>query len=392
VQVVYAQEPFPEQVTSSIMLCGPTPRSLSVPSWRPLALALLDRAGYQGTVFLPEPRGGTWSDYTAQIEWESEAMNRADCILFWIPRDLTQDENGYPRMGALTTNDEWGTWKTSGKVVLGTPPPTKGMHVAYQRFYAERYHVPLFNSLDLTVQEAVCRVTPGASRVAEECQIPLYVWVTPSFQSWYQALRNAGNRLSKARVVWTLQFGSDPPILWALDASVYVAAEGKVQNTEVIVGRPDVSTVVLWSRASSLRETEVVLVREFRAAVRTLDGNVRALPGGSSKEHGTPLQTAVDELREETGFSLPDTKRFLPLAQRQLCASIASFCGDTFSVEITPAEMAKVKAAQGSVHGVAADGERTYIEVATVGELLDKSLTDWATLGMIFGALAKAMR
>ena len=391
-QVVYAQEAFPEQVTSSIMLCGPTPRSMSVASWRPLALALLEQAGFDGVVFSPEPRGGIWNqDYTAQIVWESEALNRADCILFWIPRDLTPDESGHPRMPALTTNDEWGTWKTSGKVVLGTPPPTRDLHVSYQRYYADKYSVPVFNALDEAVHEAVCRVTPGSLRVGEECQIPLYVWSSPSFQRWYQALRNAGNRLNRCRVVWTLRFGTEPPILWALDASIFVAAEGKVQNTEIVIGRPDVSTVVLWSRAASLRETEVALVREFRCAVRTKDGNVRALPGGSSKEHGSPLQTAMDELREETGFSYHPT-RFVPLNSRQLSASISTFCSDTFSVEITAGEMAQVKAAQGSVHGVAADGERTYIEVATVGQLLDQPSTDWATLGMIFASLAKAMR
>jgi hypothetical protein len=54
--------------------------------------------------------------------------------------------------------------------------------------------------------------------------------------------------------------------------------------------------------------------------------------------------------------------------------------------------MAQVKRAQGTVHGVAADGERTFIEVSTVGQLLDQPLTDWSTLGMIFTALSTAMR
>lgn len=386
-QVVYAQEPFPERVTSSIMLCGPTPRARSVPSWRPLALALLEQAGYDGVVFLPEPRGGVWANYDAQISWESEALNRADCILFWIPRDLTPDENGYPRMGALTTNDEWGTWKTSGKVVLGTPLTAKS--VLYQKYYAKKYEVPTFDSLDLTVREAVKRVTPGAWRVGVECQISLHVWGTPSFQSWYQALCQAGNHLQWARVIWTLQFGDEPPVLWALNASIYVTAEGRVANTEVVVGRSDISTVVLWARAPTLRETEIVLVREFRPAVRTLDGNVRALPGGSSK--GSALQTAQEELQEETGFFLPLT-RFRDLSQRQVSASISSFCANVFAAELTPTEMAQVKRAQGTVHGVAADGERTFIEVSTVGQLLDQPLTDWSTLGMIFTALSTAMR
>jgi hypothetical protein len=127
---VYAKEDFPIRVRSSIFLAGPTPRSKEVPSWRPVALALLKQLGFEGVVFLPEPRTEVWGDYSDQILWESEALNRSDCILFWIPRDLTPDANGYPRMGALTTNDEFGTWKTSGKVVLGTPP--EASHVKYQ--------------------------------------------------------------------------------------------------------------------------------------------------------------------------------------------------------------------------------------------------------------------
>jgi 8-oxo-dGTP pyrophosphatase MutT (NUDIX family) len=388
-QLVYAQEPLPQQATSSIFLAGPTPRSLSVPSWRPLAIALLESAGYDGTVFIPEPRGGAWQDYMGQIAWESDALNRSDSILFWIPRDLTPDEYGYPRMGALTTNDEWGTWKTSGKVVLGTPPVTRELHVGYQLYFAKKYEVPTFTALDDTIQAAMKMVTPGAPRVGAECMVPLHVWRTHSFQGWYQALKSAGNRLDQARVIWTLNIDQEP-ILWALNADVHVTAENR-NLSEVVVGRPDTSTVVLWSRAATMRETEIVLVKEFRAAVRTSDGFVHALPGGSSKEHGSPLQTALDELREETGLTMP-AGRMVSHVPRQVAASISSFTSTCFAAEISREEMDRAKALRNSVHGIAADGERTYLEVTTVGELLDKPLTDWMTLGMVFSALARATR
>lgn len=389
-QVIYAQEPFPNQVISSIFLAGPTPRTSSVPSWRPLALALLEELGYEGAVFVPEPRAGVWRDYTNQVEWETEGLNRSDCALFWIPRDLRPDENGYPRMGALTTNDEWGAWKTSGKVVLGTPPPTREMHVKYQRYYADKYGAPLCNALDDTVRAALKMVTPGAQRTGTECQVPLHVWRTPAFQSWYQALVGAGNRLEKARVAWSLNIESGFPILWTLTADIFVTTEDRHESREVIVGRPDISTVVLWCRGPSLRETEIVLVKEFRAAGRTPDGFVRTVPGGSSKDHGDPFQTAVDELREEAGLAFPPN-RLLGLAPRQVAASLSSFSANCFVVEVTAAEMAQIKTDRGA-HGVASDGERTYIEVATVGDLIDNPVTDWATLGMIFAALARAMR
>jgi 8-oxo-dGTP pyrophosphatase MutT (NUDIX family) len=390
--VVYAQEEFPSEIAQSIMLCGPTPRSVSIPSWRPLALALLEQFGYEGTVFVPEPRSGIWnSDYSFQIEWESEALNRADCILFWIPRDLTPDEDGRPRMAALTTNDEWGTWKTSGKVVLGTPPPTSGLHVNYQRYYAKKYNVPLFDALDATLRAAMTMVTPGVTRVGEECLIPQNIWRTQAFQAWYASQKAAGNRLNQARVTWSLQTEDGFPILWALYVNVYIRGEGRNQTNEVVIGRPDISTVVLWSRAPSLRDTEILLVREFRSCVRTRDGFVHALPGGSSREHGSPDQTAVEELREETGFQLArEALTAHPL--RQVAASISSFCANCFSAEIDAAGMALVKKSLGSAHGVEEDGERTYIEVMTVGQLLDQPLTDWSTLGMVFMALSKAMR
>ena len=105
----------------------------------------------------------------------------------------------------------------------------------------------------------------------------------------------------------------------------------------------------------------------------------------------SPLQTALDELREETGLTMQPS-RMQALLPRQAAASISSFMSTCFTAEISHEEMGVVKALQNSVHGVAADGERTYLEVTTVNDLLEKPLTDWTTLGMVFSALAKATR
>jgi hypothetical protein len=40
-----------------------------------------------------------------------------------------------------------------------------------------------------------------------------------------------------------------------------------------------------------------------------------------------------------------------------------------------------------TVAGVATDSERTVVEVATVRDILEKELTDWATAGMVMRAL-----
>ena len=42
-QVVYAKQEFPESWSFAIFLAGPTPRDPEAPSWRPEALAWLER-------------------------------------------------------------------------------------------------------------------------------------------------------------------------------------------------------------------------------------------------------------------------------------------------------------------------------------------------------------
>src|SRR3989344_392795 len=145
-QVVYAKELLPDVFTKSIFLAGPTPRSADVASWRPDALRLIQEAGYDGVVFVPEARDGNWkSGYEDQIEWEERCLNVADCILFWIPRNLAN-------MPALTTNTEWGVWQNSGKVVFGAPLEVE--KIRYQRYYANKLEVPSANSLHEAVQLA----------------------------------------------------------------------------------------------------------------------------------------------------------------------------------------------------------------------------------------------
>jgi hypothetical protein len=144
--LVHAREPIP-QIAPSIFLAGPTPRSQAVKSWRGEATQLLGQHGFDGMVLIPEPADGMWhEDYDAQIEWETEGLDKATCILFWIPRDMVT-------LPGLTTNDEWGYWKTSGKVVLGFPP--HAVKVRYQEYYAKKHGIPCHLTLDGTVASAI---------------------------------------------------------------------------------------------------------------------------------------------------------------------------------------------------------------------------------------------
>jgi len=146
--VVFALEEAPEKIKYSIFLAGPTSREGGNDSWRKTAIQILKDEGFTGTVFVPEARN--WvkynPEYEAQILWEEKFLNIATCILFWIPRDLD-------KLPGFTTNDEWGFWKASGKVVLGAPEDAP--KVSYQKYYALRLKVPFSTSLTQTVRNAL---------------------------------------------------------------------------------------------------------------------------------------------------------------------------------------------------------------------------------------------
>lgn len=384
--IVYARDPFPTNGHSSIFLAGPTPRAEDVPSWRPEALRLLQELGYTGTVFTPEPRDGQWAaNYDTQVDWEDEGLNRADVILFWVPRDMAT-------MPAFTTNDEWGGWKASGKVVFGAPPAAPS--VRYQRSYATRYGAPQATTLEGTIQAALGRLKElgaPAPRAGAELTVPAHVWSTSAFQGWYKSLKAAGNRLEGARVEYGFWVGRPPGklFLWALKAHVYITAEGRSKTNEIVLGRPDVSTVVLFGPPHPTEPlmTEVVVVREFRTPVNNSRGMVTEPPSGSSKTDRDPRVTAAEEVSEETGFHLAP-ERLEYLGARQLAATLSCHRSHLYGAELTSSEIAQVRSGSGEARGVAEDTERTYTEVISLNDLGKRDDLDWSAVGqIIYGAL-----
>ncbi|KAB2362681.1 NUDIX hydrolase [Actinomadura montaniterrae] len=245
-----------------------------------------------------------------------------------------------------------------------------------------------------------------------EQDVPLQVRRTASFQRWYTAQRNAGNALLGARPVWTSTPGEAPGaapceekgvvFFWALHVRMHVAAEDRIKDNEVVISRPDVSVVALYRPGPSLDETVVVLVREFRSPASTPDGYVHELPGGSSPATMAtamatatdatgpdPLVQAVDEVAEETGLRV-DPRRFRAHGSGQVAATVSAHHAHLFSVEITDEELDWLRTRRDRPHGVEADSERTWVEIATYGEIRAARLVDWATLGMLAEALTPA--
>ncbi len=385
-KVVYANQAPPESWSSAIFLAGPTPRAeTTLPSWRPDALKYLEDMDYKGVVFVPEDVNGVWHhSYDDQIEWEEMCLNFADVIIFWIPRDIAQ-------MPGFTTNDEWGFWKAKDpmKLVLGTPDVAP--KVRYQRYYANKHHVPTHDTLQATCVVAIEKLgnTSNITRQGGERSVPLHIWRTSSFQGWYKNLVEAGNRLDDAKVEWVLRVGPTQQFVffWILHVDVYISAEDRHKTNEVVIARPDISTILLYERRTPVRDSRVVLVKEFRSPVSNEDGYVFELAGGSSwKANQNPLEVAVEECHEEVGLCLMP-HRFAVHQTRQVAATALTHRAHLFSAELSTEEMDKVAENTHVVRGVKEDTERTWAVVMTYGDLLESTNVDWSMLGMVASVL-----
>lgn len=397
-QVVYTGEEMPDTVSKSIFLAGPSLRpgqEKEQESWRKDALQILEDKGFDGVVFVPEHKGFKFPDdkefnYDDQIEWEHKYLNIADCIVFWVPRDLEVDKEGNIKLPAFTTNIEFGFWSDTGKIVFGYPEGAE--KVDYLELCAEKYNVPIGNTLTETLDNALKMLDKGSERVDGERYVPLFIWNTDSFQSWYSAQKEAGNVLKEAEVLFSFRPRYKSFVfLWVLKVNIYITEEKRNKTNEFVLSRPDISSVCLWYDAGgeSIFDKEIVLVKEFRSPAATQDGFIRELPSGSShKNDANPNETASEELLEETGFHIkPD--RLKSGGARQLAGTLSAHKSYLFYAEIDEEEIKWFKSQKDIKHGKAEDTEITYIEVFSVKDLLESENTDWTTLGQILSIVCK---
>lgn len=144
-QVIYSGEYTDVKTNPTIFLAGCSPRKGQTLNWRKEAIDYLQLQGFKGTVIVPEPRNGQWNDYLDVVGWETEYLELATKILFWVPRNM---EN---KIYGLSTNVEFGIWLSSGKIVYGRPDDADNIRYLdyqYQRHTGKQPHNHLFNLLN----------------------------------------------------------------------------------------------------------------------------------------------------------------------------------------------------------------------------------------------------
>lgn len=369
--IYYGQEPT--FFGKSLFLAGPSVRRIEgafkaaaekvgwkpMISWRKEAIRLLDEIGYDGVVFVPEYENENDPRLTFEqiVEWEDRGLRMSDCILFWIPRK-------FPELPGLTTDDEFGTWKKSGRIVLGTP--REAVKVRYQRHYAQKLGIPMADTLSETIRLAVEKIGPGILREGGLRFIPLSLFRTSCFQSWLKNLLKNKNELLEASIDWASNG------LCIAKMVIRIDGENRLKANESVLFRPDISVAVLY------RQGRFVLVREFRSPVNNEDGMVWELPGGSSRDR-LPLDVVVTEVREETGIAVA-RERFDYHGVRQSTATLSAHRIHLYSAELTDEEMDTLIKSKGQ-HGSGAE-EKTFVNVCYFDDAHLRNV-DWSNLAMI---------
>ncbi|MFA6526551.1 MAG: nucleoside 2-deoxyribosyltransferase domain-containing protein [Candidatus Buchananbacteria bacterium] len=402
--LVRAQQPFPRETRKSIFLLGPIPRLEETMeySWKMQAYRLLEELGFDGIVYDPEHEVAYNRDdfeyvRAPQINWEVEAMNRADIIIAWVPRQ-------FPSMPALTSNIEMGEFFKTGKLLIGYPEDAQRME--YIKFRstewleaAYKWQITIYHDLRRILQAAIDRIGAGALRRDGETAVPLDIWQDKTFQAWYGGLRIAGHTLEDFKVEYVYyrrhkENGSPQSKVWVVRPKVWIAGENRYKDNELVIGRPaTVSVLMYYPKGVSMLDWQVVLVKEYRSAVMNHLGMVYELPGGSIEpldgvhDERVILFSAMREVEEETGITL-DASRLRQMDVRQTMATMVACENHLFIYRLDENEFRDLKAkqAENDPQQIEDNAENTSVEIYSIEELMfieGAVPIDWVNMGMI---------
>ena len=385
-ELIFADSKTPKSIKQSIFLAGPSPRNKNSIEWRHEAISYLESINFDGHVFIPIPQkrfygqddSKDWT-YDGQVDWECKFRHIADLIIFWIPRNTLEG------MPAFTTNIEFGEDLNSGKIIYGRPDNAEKCRYLDKRIIDKKLSV--FNKLNTMLDYAISQMNGGSTRNLGEIYVPLFIWNTEQFKSWYKNLKLAGNTLECAKLLHHTEFSNKKVFCYILWVNIWVEKEKRFKENEFVFSRTDISSVVAYYETET--DVEILLVKEFRSPVNNSEGFVYELPGGSSVEDELDSKTnAQHELAEEAGLLIEDLSRFKYVGQRQLMPTLSSHKAQVYSLKLKNSEYVQIKEniKNNTCFGLPGDSEKTYVNLVKISQLKN-SFLDYSMMGMIYEAI-----
>lgn len=387
--IIFAGEAFPKYVKKTIFLAGPSPREEGVSDWRNDVVEQLKEKKFDGTLYIPIPRKRFYKNYEQdkswtydyQVEWECIARQRADALLFWIPR------SNKGKMPGLTTNIEFGEDLRFPNIFYGRPDDAESCRYLDKRI--EMIKKEVFNNTGDLLDGILNYLGEGAERKDAETEVPLYIWKTPNFSSWYTNLKESGNSLLNFKLKDVVMIGRNKDIVFYFNAhvNIWVEKEKRYKANENIFARTNISSIISYYEDPESYEKTIVLVKEFRSPVSNKEGFVFELPGGSSFDDISYQENAQTEYFEEVGLMIEDKTRFVKVSQRQLAATFGTHISHLYSVKLNKEEFLKLKeiSLEEKPLGMHND-EITYVILVKEKDLYNVPV-DYSTIGMIKEAL-----
>ena len=160
---MYQNKELAEDEVHSVFLAGPSSREDVLEfKWRSLAVHYLRKAGFQGIIYVPEPRENDWSfkeNFGQQVvEWESTRLLSASITFSWIPRHQTQlpgrvtnTELGF-HLGMAYASPE----KFKERVIFGCPPDA--WKVKSEKHWASLANLEPFDNLQLMCEHVAAKI------------------------------------------------------------------------------------------------------------------------------------------------------------------------------------------------------------------------------------------
>ena len=103
---------------------------------------------------------------------------------------------------------------------------------------------------------------------------------------------------------------------------------------------------------------------------------------------------AAREVQQETGLAISPTQlEPVPLTARQLAATILCHRAHLYRAVLADEQLKGLRAAEKAGRSFGANpGERCYVTIKTVAEVMQSGCVDWGQVGMILSALSSELQ